>query len=359
MLKKLFILLGLISSAHTMAEDITTYTPGADEGIVYFLPKTAIEVSLIVTRTEYKPGAFYQFANRYLRLDDVKSKAYTSWSLKAIETRPIGIVDSTKAYIMKLKDRNPLSNIELTEDGIIRAINAQPTKMEQEKVHHLTKPESHENGRNYLTEEILLAGSTAKMAELTAKEIYNIRESKNLIMRGQADAMPKDGASLKIVLDGLSKQEKALTELFAGIVDHEDMVVKAIVIPDENPEKKVAMRFSNQLGVLDKDDLAGKPIYVSTQSFTPIAPAEEEGTKEEEVKEKKEKLGGVIYNVPGKGKVTVSYEGKNLIEQEYPITQYGYTETLTYKLFSKKNNVSVVFNPATGALISIDSGSRE
>lgn len=29
-----------------------------------------------------------------------------------------------------------------------------------------------------MTEEILIAGSTAKMAELVAKEIYNIRESK-------------------------------------------------------------------------------------------------------------------------------------------------------------------------------------
>lgn len=47
-----------------------------------------------------------------------------------------------------------------------------------------------------MTEEILIAGSTAKMAELVAKEIYNIRESKNSLTRGQADYMPKDGAAL-------------------------------------------------------------------------------------------------------------------------------------------------------------------
>ena len=37
------------------------------------------------------------------------------------------------------------------------------------------------NPRDFLTEEILMAGSTAKMAELVAKEIYNIRESKNAL----------------------------------------------------------------------------------------------------------------------------------------------------------------------------------
>ena len=32
-----------------------------------------------------------------------------------------------------------------------------------------------------------MASSTAKMAELVAKEIYNIRESKNALLRGPAD----------------------------------------------------------------------------------------------------------------------------------------------------------------------------
>lgn len=68
------------------------------------------------------------------------------------------------------------------------------------------------NPRDFLTEEILMAGSTAKMAELVAKEIYNIRESKNALVRGQADNMPKDGEQLKIMLANLEEQEAAMTE---------------------------------------------------------------------------------------------------------------------------------------------------
>ena len=62
------------------------------------------------------------------------------------------------------------------------------------------------NPKDFLTEEILMASSTAKMAELVAKEIYNIRESKNALVRGQADNMPKDGAQLKLMLDNLEEQ---------------------------------------------------------------------------------------------------------------------------------------------------------
>ena len=44
--------------------------------------------------------------------------------------------------------------------------------------------------RTFLTQEILMASSSAKMAELVAQEIYNIRESKNALLRGEADNMP-------------------------------------------------------------------------------------------------------------------------------------------------------------------------
>ena len=56
------------------------------------------------------------------------------------------------------------------------------------------------NPRRYLTEEILAAGSTAKMAELTAREIYDLRENRSLLIKGQADFMPQDGQQLKLML---------------------------------------------------------------------------------------------------------------------------------------------------------------
>lgn len=51
-----------------------------------------------------------------------------------------------------------------------------------------------------------MSNSSAKMAELVAKEIYSIRESRNALLRGEADNMPKDGAQLKLMLDNLNQQ---------------------------------------------------------------------------------------------------------------------------------------------------------
>ena len=61
-MKKGMIVLGLVAAVSAFAEDVTQYMPGADEGIVYFLPKTALKVDVIATKVTYTPGEFCQYA---------------------------------------------------------------------------------------------------------------------------------------------------------------------------------------------------------------------------------------------------------------------------------------------------------
>ena len=94
-----------------------------------------------------------------------------------------------------------------------------------------------------MTEEILIAGSTAKMAELVAKEIYNIRESKNSLTRGQADYMPKDGAALKLMLDNLDEQEQAMMQMFAGTTDRIEKSFTIRIKPEADMKEKRSFPF--------------------------------------------------------------------------------------------------------------------
>lgn len=70
--------------------------------------------------------------------------------------------------------------MELTEDGIVKTINVPYSNSSAGKKAAPAPAvlQKKANPREFLTEEILMASSTAKMAELVAKEIYNIRESK-------------------------------------------------------------------------------------------------------------------------------------------------------------------------------------
>lgn len=337
--------MGLLASLSAYSQE--SYVPQEGEGIVYFLPKTKVAIDIIATKVDYQPGDFCLYASRYLRLNNIGTKPETHWEIKDIRVRLEGVPDSTNAYIIKLKDKNVASNVELTDKGIVKAINTTSTEKEQLPDYKLETPQPHENASKYMTEDILMAGSTPKMAELTAREIYNIRDSKNLILRGQADTMPKDGASLQLVIEQLDKQEKALAQAFTGVTDRTDKVFTILVEPEKNMQEQIAARFSTQLGVLPVNNLAGDPIYVSIRN-TSTLPATEEDQK------KKKRNKGIIYNIPGKGNVTVTYQGKKLFDDDMAFTQFGYTEVLVDGLFDKKVNTRVIFNPTTGGIVKID-----
>ena len=125
--------------------------------------------------------------------------------------------------------------IELTEDGIVKSINVPLSPKKTAPIQPATTLRKKVHPRDFLTEEILMAGSTAKMAELVAKEIYNIRESKNALVRGQADNMPKDGEQLKIMLANLEEQEAAMTEMFSGTLNKDERIITIRL----NPEKEM------------------------------------------------------------------------------------------------------------------------
>lgn len=70
----------------------------------------------------------------------------------------------------------------LNKDGLLLSINTEPIT-ESIKAKTLTpaktpSPLENNNYASVLTEEMLMSGSTAKMAEVAAKQIYRIRESR-------------------------------------------------------------------------------------------------------------------------------------------------------------------------------------
>ena len=265
-MKKLIIAAGLLmtTSAYAQTEVLTGITRGKDYGVVYSLPKTQIELEIKANKVNYTPGEFSKYADRYLRLTNVSTEPEEYWELVSVKVKSVGVPNSETTYFVKLKDKTVAPLMELTEDGIVKTINVPYSKSSSDKK---TAPaptvlSKIANPREFLTEEILMASSTAKMAELVAKEIYNIRESKNALLRGQADNMPSDGAQLKIMLDNLNLQERAMTEMFSGQVKKETKTFTIRLTPKEM-DNEIVFRFSKRLGIVANDDLAGEPYYIS------------------------------------------------------------------------------------------------
>ncbi len=336
----------VMSLTATAQTEVEPFVPGSTlEGVTYYLPRTAFRITVICEKTTIRPGDFNKYADRYLRLKDVPTEESVKWSLKSITLEPYGKPDPSKAFSIKMKSKTVAPLVGLSRDGILLSINCEA---EESFLPDLPKPErgaAPEDPRSYMTQEILSAGSTAKMAELCAQEIYDIRESKNALTRGEADNTPKDGAQLKLMLEQLDRQAAVLESLFSGTSQTDTEVFSLFYDPQQETDRDVLFRFSQKLGVLDADNLAGEPVIASVKLLETIPAA----VPSEEVAKKRAKMErGIYYNIPVRAKVNVNFMGREYVNMETPMAQFGTVEVLSNTLFDKKTTTQVTFFQATG-----------
>ena len=317
-------------------------------GITYSLPKTQLIVDAEVTKVTCKAGPYYKYAEKYLGVKDAITEDKVYYELGKLSLVNKGIPDPDNTYIVEFKSGTVAPYAYLTEDGLLCSINAEytPEESELEKKKKNGQGPAKVTDASVFSEELLMAGSTARQAEVAAKQIYRIRESRLNILTGDADNLPPDGEAMKLVIQQLEEQEKALTNLFTGILTKETSHYEVSITPYDNLEKEVLFRFSNLMGIVDADDLGGVPVYMNLKA-TERAPVLD--PKEAEKKEKS--LKGIVYNVPGKASIEISMNKKTLYKGDAQITQFGSREGLAPVMFEdKKAPVKVYFYPETGAI---------
>ncbi len=331
----LFALLPLASPAQTFVE-----------GSSYYLPRTAIQFSVLVERTTTEPGELCMYAERFLKKRDVAQQSTTQYRIAGIDMNCIGVRDTSKFFTPNIDAKHSIASLKVSEDGIILAVNDQPKAMPQHKAFEPAPKKPALNPHDYMNQDILAAGSSAKTAELAAQDIYDIRESRTQLSRGQADFMPKDGEQLKLMLENLDTQEQALLQLFEGVTERDTMEATFVYVPDREVQRHVLFRFSQRLGLLDDDDLAGEPYYIGIEDLHSMP----SNTAVVEDGKKSKDDANIYVTLPGKIRLTLSRSEQQLISQELYAAQFGKTAPLDPELFGKKLYTSVVYNPITGSV---------
>ena len=337
-----------------------TASKGNDYGLVYTLPKTAVDITVETETTVKARGEFANYARMRLGIDNAVTEPSTRVTVKSITIGTRGVPDSDNRWIAQFKPGSTVS-ILLDEGGIPLAINAdavdgaQPRELPKAvpmPVSPLDKPVA----QQVLTQEMIRSTSLSKKAELAAQRIYELREQRNELISGNVDNMPADGASLKVALDALAEQEEALTAMFAGTTLTGTQVSTFSFVPSSHEvADSVVARISPVDGITDSDDLRGIPLTVSIRVISRgELPVNDKGEA------KKFPKGGVAYNIPGAAEITVSFGGKVMGTKTVDLAQLGTTFGIDPDLFTnKKTPMQATFSPITGALLSLEPLSAE
>jgi hypothetical protein len=319
------------------------------EGITYFLPKTQLKFTFTIEKTSFTPGEYAGYAERYLKRN-VNSQPSTAYRILNITMSPTSIPDSSKQHTVVIDKKHSIVNLNL-ENGILRAINTEVSDDKTDTPKLTTWPKAKPlNVHDYMSEDMLNAGNETKLAQLMAQEIYDIRDSRNQLSRGEADNMPKDGEQLKLMLANLDVQERAFTEAFTGYEVRDTLTADVMFTPEKDKSRTTLCRFSTNFGIIDDDDLSGAPIYIQTEDLN-IIPKLDDQTVDE--KKKKTEDIGLYVNLPGKIRLKLLRAGKTLNTFETFAAQFGHEESLSGELFGKKFISKLILDPISGNVIEL------
>ncbi len=331
-------------------------TMAQTEDAEYYLPKTEMRFRILVERTEYTPGEFAIYSERFLK-KAAKEEASEEYRIAGITMYTTSIPDSAKMFTLPIDKKHTIFNVVRSSNGVLTAINAKPKAVTEPAAFKPARKEAAVNPHDYMGEDILSAGSKSKMAELTAHEIYDIRESRNDLNRGEAEYMPKDGEQMRLMLANLDRQESILMQTFQGVTVRDTTEHEIVFCPSQPAEgaeadsgRTLLFRFSKHLGLVDDDDMAGAPYYIKVEDLNIIPKIKTAADDEKRSKGDP----GIMVNMPGKIKATIMQGNKALSSYELYAAQFGKLESLPSTLFGTKMTSHLQLNPVTGNVESLE-----
>ena len=319
------------------------------EGIRYSLPKTTLKISLLVEKTSFTPGELAGYSMLYMKQDAAKEPS-TEYSIVGISLSQDAIPDTARCYKLIIDKKHSIINLTQDENGVLLAVNDNGKPIAQMKPFAAKPQPKPLNPHDFMNQDILNAGSHAKMAQLIAQEIYDIRDSRNQLTRGEADFMPKDGEQMRIMLANLDTQERALMQVFQGSTVKDTAEVVLTYVPEAETDRDMLFRFSKHFGVVDADDFSGRPFYISIEdlhTITPLPVAADDGKKS------KEDI-GLNVTLPGKIRVKIADGNNTLSTTEMYAAQFGRVEAISGTLFGKKVTTHISLHPLTGNIERLD-----
>lgn len=346
-MKKLILLSILFVLTFMVSAQVPFSLTEGEAAVVYALPKTELCIKVETEKQTQKPGMFYRYSERYLATNKVITSEKTTYYLKSITVKTHAVADPKRTYKFVPTKNSLKIRLSVNADGLLCGVNVPCGK--KMKMHEGNTYPSADNSTTPtllpLGEEYMMAGSEAKLAEGTAKQIYRIRESRLGLLTADVEKLPADGASFSAMLEGLNKMEGELTELFIGKTTSEIQTQTIYLTPDSELANQVVFRLSALRGLVASDDLSGTPYYINAKPL--IVPMDATNSKDK-------KGNAVLYTIlPASTQITIGDGIKNYFSGQFFIPQFGRVIPLSEDLI-KQQNLKIRIDQQTGRLLEIE-----
>lgn len=324
----------------------STAGSGGPQTLVYSLPKTRIDINVLVTKVTTKAGPYAAYAEKYLTLKDVPVNDSEVFEITKVQISPVSEPDPEHFYAISFKSYP--SNLDklftMTQEGYMLDLQNSwkqisyeyPSKnttsgiafersiYDQVVVENIdTLYKTVMKDAAFVKVPIYKKSMEIKNEEDKAEDMANLilklRKRRLKLMMGEYDYHP-DGAALKVIVEELGKQEEELMSHFTGKKITETTHYSFSITPSGATAKDIAW-FSEERGISETAVNGAKAISVSIETKGAVA-------TNSAAKATDKTTNGIYFRPPVTNQVSVKMGNKILAEGKIPVYQSGALQVL-------------------------------
>lgn len=349
----LFMLItGSCGSNKYMSDSNSNVMPLSDKSgvsagsLVYGLPLTVVDIEIEAERIIEKPGPYSRYAESLLGLTDIIKSDNESWSIRSIRINTHQELDPEEFYVIEASSLFQTNVLALKKTGLILDINPQiynshtdiytdtETDLRSLRIFDLGADEYFQDQRDTVYRTVNVDTAFIKvpylvtkkqkltidqLAEKAAVRLMEMRDGKHLILTGETNIFPQDGAAI----NEMNRLEKEYTELFTGKTLKDKHTMNYQIIPEKDMAGKqiTVCTFSELTGPGPSTQKSGTPVTIE---FIPAMKTKNLKMLSTQSKESSsQKYSKLYYRVPDVVSVKTVYGNEIINTSRKLIYQFG------------------------------------
>ncbi len=345
-------------------------------GLLYALPRTQVQVTLMVSHYDYSQAPYHEYADQYFAGHPTAEEAgRTPYQLQCVQISAVASPDKKQVFYIE-PGKNSLY---VDSRGILLAVNSIPQYdtlaarfsvgptlqfypesgisatpiVQNNSYQHIDTFYVRTDAPGHPTLGVSKADRMAlkEQAEATSAKLLDIEEKQQQLLYGEYEGSYST-ESVQFLYSRLDEMKKPYLQLFLG-QEKSDSIV-CYIEPNEEKEMidsqtVVLAYFSPTQGLLHNDTLLpsdAHPIYCTITCDNVLRRITRASANKIKKHTNRRDLRHCLrYRMPQEALVTITCEGMAPISQRLPIMQFGATT------FLPKDNVQATFDSRTGALL--------
>lgn len=323
----------------TKLDPSRAYAKGYD---VYYLPQTALDITVTLHQETYTPGPYSAFAESLLGIAGDAPQAGDHWRIDSVAVATSEEADYTAAFAVKRPKGSTFPEwLTLSKSGLLMAASTAPAFTPQgqsqrdgradwppftdlstaqfvadkSSIFYSVVQRDTTFVRVPVQRNVVVKESVEEKAKQAADLIFALRKKRVELICGDAE-LPTAPRMLQEMLDEISRVEAQYLSLFIGRWTSRKHAVRLRYTPSAKESSSMLCRFSTQSGICPTSELSATPLLIHVQRLEgPIGyPAE---AKLPPLKN------GLYYRPACMAEVTLTLLRDELLRARVPLTQLG------------------------------------